>query len=759
MNLKHYTLIDCDSKVDLAIKYIEKYDYLSYDTETTGLNVRKDKIIGFSFSGESGTAMYVSRYEYNQETDSLNQLVSDDNILKILNLLKNKELIMWNGSFDIRVTLSNFDVSLLDSLMCEGMLLKHTLNEEAKMGLKDTMIELQEYLDMDMEKAANEEQIELKENVKSKGGSVTKGNFEMYKADLGILFKYACADADFTLRICKYLNIKLVEEGLDSFFFDEEVMPLYKEVTIPMEMTGIQLDLGLITKTKEEIVKDIKLLESQIVDEIVNSKEGKAWLNFVSSNKFPPSNKGNFAQEVARHFNLDFPKSKNGKYSITEKTIKLIKDQSNKALLFLKEGNKEYIKDHVEAISLSLWKVYNSGLINISSKKQLSELVFDFFKFKPISKTDKGANQFNDATIDVLKESPLLPWASKLSSYNKLVKMCGAYIDRFLDNNEDGFYYFYYKQHGTISGRFSSDAQQLPRPKEEGELDPIVLKYNNLIRKFFISGDGKLFIDSDYESLEPHVFAHVSSDEGLRDIFRKGHDFYSTIAIATEKIEGVSADKKSEIYLGKVAKPKRQMAKGYCLGVPYGMSDFALAKNLDISIEEAGDLINGYLDAYPNLKKWMKDSKEQSQHLGYVKTELGRVRHLNKVKDIHSRYGEKLLDFKFRKSIERRLGSEEVLSMYRDYKNGVNNARNFQIQGLSASIINRAMIEINREFIKRNIQGNVCATIHDQCIIIIEEARAEEASKIVEEKMCNTTKISVQLKAPAEICKNWKDGH
>jgi hypothetical protein len=89
-------------------------------------------------------------------------------------------------------------------------------------------------------------------------------------------------------------------------------------------------------------------------------------------------------------------------------------------------------------------------------------------------------------------------------------------MDRFLEKQEDGMYYFYYKQHATVSGRYGSDAQQLPRPKEEGEEDPIVLKYNNLIRGFFISKPGNIFIDCDYSSLEPRVFAHVSGDDNLK---------------------------------------------------------------------------------------------------------------------------------------------------------------------------------------------------------------------------------------------------
>jgi DNA polymerase-1 len=298
-------------------------------------------------------------------------------------------------------------------------------------------------------------------------------------------------------------------------------------------------------------------------------------------------------------------------------------------------------------------------------------------------------------------------------------------------------------------------------------IDEIVLKYSNQVRGFFIAGNGRKFIDNDYESLEPHVFAHVSGDDGLKDIFRKGHDFYSTIAIATEKMEGVSADKKADNYLGKVDKVVRQFAKAYCLGVPYGMSAFALGMTLGISTEEAAKLIDAYLSAYPELKKWMLKSENQAKYDGFVTSEIGRVRHLPLVKSIHAKHGDKLLDFKYRASLikkqSKRLGKEEatkiISGMYKDYKNGVNNAKNFQIQSLSASIVNLAAIEINREFIRRGIDGWVALQIHDQLVMNVPEEKAEECRVFVQDIMENNYKLSIKLKAPAEIGNSLLDAH
>ena len=111
----------------------------------------------------------------------------------------------------------------------------------------------QKELGLDVQEAANQEQIELKESIKKNGGSTTKLLYEIFKADLDILSKYASADTDLTLRICNLYLKKLKEEGLEKFFFEDEVMPIYREVTVPMEIQGVDLDMELIESTHKEL--------------------------------------------------------------------------------------------------------------------------------------------------------------------------------------------------------------------------------------------------------------------------------------------------------------------------------------------------------------------------------------------------------------------------------------------------------------------------------------------------------------------------
>jgi DNA polymerase-1 len=494
-----------------------------------------------------------------------------------------------------------------------------------------------------------------------------------------------------------------------------------------------------------------------VISELLQDNRVKLWILNKAKETYPANSKGAFAQMVVEECQLPLPKSeKTGKYNITKSEVARLPESAAKQ--FLLNGADVLDEDFSNKISMKMWRETNDGnFFNIQSKDQLGEIAFNVLGFKPLSNTTKGKPQFDDDMIQAIAETQ--EWAKNLRIYNKLLKIKSTYIDRFLNASENGIYYFYYKQHGTVSGRYGSDAQQLPRPKEEGDDDPVIIEYTNLVRAFFIPKEGNIFVDCDYESLEPHVFAHVSGDDGLKDIFRNNWDFYSTIAIKTEGLNQYSGDKKADNFLRKHAPKKRNTAKAYALGIPYGMGAYALGKNINVTTKEADKLVKGYLSGFPELDKWMKRSEMEAKTLGYVKTQVGRVRHLPKVKAIYENIGDNLLDWNFKRKLEYEFGKDQVKNLSRDFINGLNNAKNVQIQGLSASIVNRAAMEINREFKKRGINGWVCAQIHDQIVCEVPKEHAEEAAKIVQDKMENTTKLSIALKAPPAIAHNLRDGH
>ena len=774
---KYYTVQDSET-LKLMIQHIKESDVIAVDTETSGLNPRKDKIVGWSLSGDEGVGFYLPTLVWNFEKDILELQKIDgesteDLSRKLLALLKGKKLVFHNASFDVQFINNFFGVDLSMEIWVDTGLLVHTVYEEGAFGfgnpfgLKSIAIMNQEALGLDIEKAANEEQIELKDSIKNNGGSVTKESFEIYKADLDILSKYASADTDLTLRICNLYLSKLKEEGLEKFFFEDEVMPIYREVTLPMEMLGVDLDMDLLNKINVEITEDLKKNKEIVMKSILKTSEAKAWVLKTAEEKFPISHKGNFAQKLVARYSLPLEKSeKTGKYSLTQKKIEAIEatnDVEEGVKQFLLTGDIEHIDEkEAKRLCLDMWKEYNDGeYINIQSKKHLGEIVFKYMGEKPLTSganTKSGRDKFDMNMVEHLSSTH--PWAENLRIYNKLLKVKSTYVDRFLDRNENGRYYFYFKQNGTVSGRYGSDAQQLPKPLEEGEDAPILMKYVNIVRAFLIAGKGRKVIDADYESLEPHCFASVTGDKNLQEIFNNGWDFYSTVAIKTEKLEGISADKKADNYLKKLDPVKRNKAKAYSLGIAYGMEAYALGRTLEIPQKKAEELVQGYLNGFPQLKEWRERSREEVTAYGQISNFVGRVRHLPKVKKIYSKFGDRMMDWRFRKELEAQYGKDQVMKAYRDYRNGLNNCLNFQLQSLAAAVVNRAALQINRKAKELGIDAKVQAQVHDQLIINCDEKDVEMFAPIVQEIMQETTQLpGVTLKAPPEISNNWRDGH
>ena len=769
---KYYTVQDKET-LKLLHQHITESEVIAVDTETTGLNPRKDKIVGWSVSGAEGVGFYLPTLVFNFEKNELELQTIDETSTEtlsknLLNLLKGKKLVFHNASFDVQFIKNYFGVDLLPDVWVDTGLLVHTVYEEGAFGygnpfgLKSIAIMNQKELGLDVEKAANEEQLELKGSIKKNGGQTTKALFEIYKADLNILSKYASADTDLTLRICNLYLKKLKEEGLEKFFFEDEVMPIYREVTVPMEAYGVDLDMDLLNRIHDEILKDQKENKQIVMKSLLDLSEVKAWVMDTAFKEYPPSHKGNWAQRLVERYSLPLPKSeKTGKYSITQKNIEALEDSKVKE--FLLTGDISVLEElEVARISMAMWKESNDGeYINIQSKKHLGEIVFKYMGIKPKvagANTKSGRAKFDmDMIKDLAKE---YPWAENLRIYNKLLKIKSTYVDRFRDRNEDGRYYFYFKQNGTVSGRYGSDAQQLPKPLEEGEDAPIIMKYVNIVRAFLTAGDGRKVIDADYESLEPHCFASVTGDKKLQEIFANGLDFYSYVAIQTEGLEGVSADKKADNYLKKLDPVKRNKAKAYSLGVAYGMEAYALKMTLGVDQKTAEGLIKGYLDGFPQLKEWRENSRLQVKAHGYIKNYVGRVRHLPKVQKTYIKFQDRMLDWRFRKELEVTYGRDQVLKAYRDYRNGLNNCLNFQLQSLAAAVVNRAALKINRKAAELGIDAKVQAQVHDQLIINCDKKDVDMFAPIVQKIMESTTQLpGVNLKAPPEIANNWRDGH
>lgn len=742
---KSYKIITDQAGVIELANYIKKGNIIAYDTETTSVNPRTGQIIGFSVSANINEGYYFPTRAWNNEKQELEDLYisnksCDDIAKQLINLLKGKKLVMHNGSFDIRFTKNFYGIDLRDDLYCDTMLLVHTIVEDGPFGLKAIAIELQQELGLNVEKDANEEQLLMKENIKKNGGSTSKENYEIYKADMTLLGNYAAADTDLTLRLMTYFLPILKEQELWDFFFIDEVMPLYKTVTIQMEEVGTELDMALISKTKKEIAIDLKKLEEEIISDLMSTPEAKQWVMEKATKAFPPKRKGKFADRLRDIMPFD---------------IQGVND-------FFENGdvNNLHPKDAVR-VSLDLWKEKEGAYLNISSKQQLSEIVFKYMRIKPISKTRKGTDQFNDDMIDHLSKD--YTWAAKLRDYNKLNKINSSYIDRFLEDNENGRYYHYFKQHGTTSGRFSSNSQQMPRILEEGEQSELVLKYNNILRSFLIAGKGKKLIICDQSQLEPRAFASVSNDPNLINVFLNDEDLYSRVAIQAFKLKGMSAKKSDPNFVKNLRPELRQRAKSIALAIPYGAGAWQIGQSLNIHIKEAQKLIDAYLEGFPELARWMSDTHLKAQAFGYIKSKTGRIRHLDRVKAIYEKFQDSLVEPRSFAMMKRMCKTPEqtqqIMRLRMEYKNGLNQSKNFQIQSWAASIMNRSAIGIHKEFKEKGLDAYIELQIHDEFVVNCKAKIAEEVAKIVKYHMENTVQIPTGLVAEPNVCDNFGDGH
>lgn len=748
---KNYYLIESSEDVNYVVDLINNSEFIAFDTETTGVNVRKDKVIGFSFSTKVNEGYYYPIYKWNNELIKL----PDYGIDKILSALQNKKLIMHNASFDTRICINNLNVDLLGSLHADTMLMRHTLQEEGPFGLKDIAVELAIEIGISQDEVANQEQLELEQNVVTNGGVWKKTEKEIYKADTNILAKYACADTDLTLRLFYYFEKQLENENLLDFFYKDEVMPVYTLVTIIMEYEGVYLDMPKLIKYHQEITKTIKDLEQEITNKLLNCAHGTDFLRARASEEFPVKPSGSFAQMVVKMYNLDLPKTAAGKYSITKSKLEQLPQQPAVDFLLGKEADLPF-----EQIQIELLK-QEGELINLSSKQQLAKYVFEIMGIEPETKTDKGAPQFNEAMIEKLANDYKVDWAQKLRVYNKLNKIKSSYYDRFLEQQEGGVFYPSFKQHGTTSGRFGSDMQQLSRPIEKGSDDESVVYFTNTLRELFIPKPGYVFIDDDYESLEPRVFADDAGDAALIEIFELGEDFYSKVAIQTEGLTGVSAHKKDPNFLKNKYPEVRQSAKAYSLGIRYGMKAFKLSHALNITPEEAQEKIDNYFKAFPNLKKAMDKYTEEAKKTGKVRAKFGRIRHLPRAKAIYDKYGDDILDssnlMKLSKKFYKPMA--ELKDLRKEYNNLLNNALNFPIQSTANSIVNRAMVAMTKQFRKQGLDAYVSLQIHDQIVVSCNENCVDKVKKIVQDCMENTNKLAMKLVAKPEVAKNLRDGH
>ena len=351
---------------------------------------------------------------------------------------------------------------------------------------------------------------------------------------------------------------------------------------------------------------------------------------------------------------------------------------------------------------------------NIASPKQVGEILFDKLKIvEKAKKTKTGQYVTNEEVLQGLKHKHEI--VGNILEHRGLKKLLGTYIDALpsLVNKRTGRIHTSFNQTITSTGRLSSsdpNLQNIPVRGEDGKE----------IRKAFIPEAGCLFFSADYSQIELRVMAHLSDDENMIEAFREGYDIHAATAakIYKENINEVSRD-------------QRTKAKRANFGIIYGITVFGLAERLDISRDEAKQLIDGYFETFPKVKEYMETAKETARKNGYVESLFKRRRYLA---DINSR------NATVRGFAER-------------------NAINAPIQGTAADIIKVAMINIYNRFNQEGIRSKMILQVHDELNFSVYPEEKEKVEKIVLEEMQSAFSMKVPLVADCGWGENWLEAH
>lgn len=598
-NAGRYSAVFSEKELSEIVDRALGNGFAAFDCETTGLDVLKSSLVGFSISVTPGEGFYIPLKCPGLEGNSL---IPEEKALKEIERLFSAPkflLITHNGKFDLQI------------MKASG------LKEPACM-LFDTMIAAW-VIDPDFRSFSLETLAESFLGLKGREYSeVVPKNGTFADVPLEEAAEYASEDADFTLQLYNFLKPKL-KEGNAGKIFREIEMPLVP-VLAEMEMLGIALDKSQLETFSIQLGKDIEKTAGEIYG--------------LAGHEF-----------------------------------------------------------------------------NISSPKQLQEVLFDERKLPPGKKTKTGYSTDTSVLEDLASEDPL---PGKILDYRALAKLKSGYADALPElADSQGRIHTNFIQTGTATGRLSSrdpNLQNIPVRDESGRR----------IRKAFNAPEGKLLVSADYSQIELTLLAHFSRDENLVLAFNEGVDVHSRTA---GLIFGVPSDK--------VTPEMRRTAKTINFGVMYGMSAFRLANQLRIPRKQAAVFINSYFATYSGVSQFIALSKEKAAETGWVETIMGRRRY---IRGINSQ-----------NRIERS-AAERI-------------AVNTPIQGSAADIVKTAMIKTNEALRKEKSGAVMLLQVHDELIFEAPENEAEKTGKLVREIMESVVKLNVPLKVSVETGKCWGDFH
>ncbi len=351
---------------------------------------------------------------------------------------------------------------------------------------------------------------------------------------------------------------------------------------------------------------------------------------------------------------------------------------------------------------------------NLASPKQLQTILFEQLKIPVIKKTPKGAPSTAE---EVLQELALdYPLPKVILEHRGLSKLKSTYTDKLplmVADKTDRLHTSYH-QAVTATGRLSStdpNLQNIPIRSEEGRK----------IRLAFIAPADHKIVAIDYSQIELRIMAHLSNDPGLVSAFAEERDVHQATAAEIFSVP-----------LAEVSSDQRRSAKAINFGLIYGMSAFGLSKQLNISRQQAQQYMDTYFERYPNVLKYMEETRQQATEQGYVETLFGRRLYLPEINA---------------KNAMRKKAAERA-------------AINAPMQGTAADIIKKAMLAVD-QWIQAQNDSRIKMTmqVHDELIFEIHQDIVEQTTEILVDIMDRAVDLNVPLIAQAGMGDNWEQAH
>lgn len=685
------TVIDKPESINEVYSYLADKDVVAYDSETTGLH-KGAQVVGISVCADEQRAYYIALYGWDKDTQTLKDYGTYKAVQELLVLLTKKQIIMHNGIFDCEKAEDFFKVRLIESLHTDTMILAHLLNENRRVGLKELA---KEYFGI----TAVEEAEAMKSSVLMNGGKYSSSEKEMYKADTELLGKYGAMDAWITYMLFIELIPELYEQGLDTFFYEEESMPLLRGPTYELNTTGLKVDTLALQQLKSTLEAECEEAKHYILNHIHP---------FVKD-RYPGTNKKN-------QFNIGAP----------QQLSWLLFCQLKLEFNLLTDAGKELCK-HM-GIRIPYTPAAKRDFIALCNNAVGMEQV----PAAIINGRKRAAKKIKEPWAYIACDKKTLTklavkhqWIQRLLEYQRKQKLLNTYVRGVEERIQYGIIRPSFLQHGTTSGRYSSrdpNFQNLPRDDKR-------------LKSCIVARPGKLYVGADYSQLEPRVFAYYSNDQRLLKAFEGEDDFYSTIGMEVYDKKDCVPRKEGPNAFGEKYKKLRDLSKVIALASTYGATARQLSSTTGKTVEDTQKDIDRYFSRFPGVAKMMLEAHEIAKKEGKVVNLFGRPRRMPQAQTIN----------------ETRAKTKHADLPY-ELRNILNLAVNHRIQSTGASIVNRSAIAFYNNLKMANIDAKIVLQVHDSLVAECKEEDAENVALLLQDAMENTIDLkTIKLEAVPKI--------